>query len=320
MNPLYAPYADDAGVGARPVNALQPPPYLPARVTGQDWVDAGRTARNAGQAAFVDPLWDMTQGLRSILHGDFSSPEATSGIMAGIGAMAPPGLARALRGAAPAMRATNALATESAPSPLARILAQSYAHEPFWRGDQTGAVPKEFPAGAFFSRDEGYSAALAKTGGRDKPEEYRLNLRNAFNFNKPVNAEHYARLIGAMRESDPQLAHDMVDMIAPGRSVDWFMGYAKAFPHEIAADNGGLIHQMIGRGTRESVDTVFRRAGFDAIDTGRDVQKLGGYGIRDPNAKFDPAHADSQNIMAGLAGLLGVPLTARMVRDDPNSQ
>lgn len=107
MNPLYTPYADDegvasfgslspyeAGVGARAGNALAPPPYLPARVTGQDWVNAGRLARNAGQAAFVDPLWDMTQGLRSILHGDFSSQEAASGILAGIGAMAPPGLAR----------------------------------------------------------------------------------------------------------------------------------------------------------------------------------------------------------------------------------
>ena len=41
---------------------------------------------------------------------------------------------------------------------------------------------------------------------------------------------------------------------------------------------------------------MFRRAGFDALDSGRDVLKLDGFGIRHKDAVFDPAKVDQRNI------------------------
>jgi hypothetical protein len=46
---------------------------------------------------------------------------------------------------------------------------------------------------------------------------------------------------------------------------------------------------------------VFLRAGFDALDSGRDVRKLTGFGIRLKNAEFDPAKAHLPDITASVA-------------------
>jgi hypothetical protein len=61
------------------------------------------------------------------------------------------------------------------------------------------------------------------------------------------------------------------------------------------------VRQAIERGTGDFVE-LFDRAGYDAIDSGRDVRKLRGEGIRLKQAAFDPAKRESQNILAGLAG------------------
>jgi hypothetical protein len=91
----------------------------------------------------------------------------------------------------------------------------------------------------------------------------------------------------------------MIDMLAPGRGVPWFLEFAKRNPDAVVADSGGLVHHMIERGSRDPVG-VLKRAGFDAIDSGRDVRKLVGTGIRSKDAAFDPARRDDLNIFAAL--------------------
>ncbi len=48
-------------------------------------------------------------------------------------------------------------------------------------------------------------------------------------------------------------------------------------------------------------------AGFDAIDTGRDVRKLTGSGIRHRDAAFDPERAAERNIFYGLGAASALP-------------
>jgi hypothetical protein len=83
--------------------------------------------------------------------------------------------------------------------------------------------------------------------------------------------------------------------------------FAKRNPQTRVEESGALVHSMIERGSRDPVGT-FVRAGYDAIDSGRDVRKLGGTGIRSKDAVFDPAQWNSENIMAAIAGLLGLPV------------
>ena len=52
-----------------------------------------------------------------------------------------------------------------------------------------------------------------------------------------------------------------------------------------------------------NADDLFIRAGYDALDSGRDVLKLNGAGIRSKDATFDKRKADSRNVMDSLAGL-----------------
>ena len=75
---------------------------------------------------------------------------------------------------------------------------------------------------------------------------------------------------------------------------------------------GGQILQALEMSTRNPV-RVLRQAGYDAIDSGRDVRKLTGHGIRSKDAVFDPLTAKDTNIYRSIgigvgiggAGLLG---------------
>lgn len=190
-------------------------------------------------------------------------------------------------------------------SRMQRARELGYADEPFYRGEATGRKPSRFPGGGDFSRDYDTSAGFARRGGSNAPAEYRLNLTKSFNLGQPVTAESYARLVGQLHKTDPKLASEMVDLIAPGRNIDWLMEYATRNPNVIAIENGALVHAMIERGSRDAVGT-FIHAGFDAIDSGRDVRKLTGEGIRHKDAAFDPTRAHSSDIFASLLAALGL--------------
>jgi hypothetical protein len=146
---------------------------------------------------------------------------------------------------------------------------------------------------------------LRQRGGHDEPREFRLNLTKALKDYEPVTAEQYGRVVASAAEREPELAANMVDIIFPGKSVEWFRGYAKANPNLMLADTGAHIRQIL----KYSSDPVgiLEGAGFNALDSGRDVQTLSGLGQRLSTAKFDPAKAHSPNISASvLAGAPGV--------------
>jgi hypothetical protein len=185
----------------------------------------------------------------------------------------------------------------------ARARAMGYSDEPFYRGERTGRLPNEYPSGTYYSRDKSVAAEFARRGGQDQPREFRLNLTKALKDYEPVTAEQYSRVVASAAEREPQLAANMVDLIFPGKSVEWFRGYAKANPNFVLADTGAHIRQIL----KYSSDPVgiLKGAGFNALDTGRDVQTLSGLGQRLSTARFDPAKAHWPDISASV--LAGAP-------------
>lgn len=201
-------------------------------------------------------------------------------------------------------------------SRLARAREMGYSDAPFYRGEATG---KEYGGGpAYFSRDREYAEGFAKRGGQDAPSEYRLDLQNTFMDQTPIRAGRYADIIESVAKNNPQLASELAETIAPGKGVDWVIGFGRAQPDFVVVERGGapLIRQAIEQGVGDPVG-VLRRAGYDAIDSGRDVRKFGGEGIRSKDARFDPAQKSSQNILAGIAaGVFGTPAAYSTLRRD----
>ena len=185
--------------------------------------------------------------------------------------------------------------------PEAPHKALGYSDNVFYRGEASGKLPDEYHS-AFFSRDKEYADGFAKRGGQDAPREFRLNLENSFSDGSPVNATTYVRLAESVARDNPKAAAEMIDMIAPGKDLEWAKKFAEYNPDFDVADSGALVRQMV-ESNASSWQNAFMNAGFDAIDTGRDVYKLSGDGIRHVDAKFDPANAASRNIFASLGGL-----------------
>jgi hypothetical protein len=202
-------------------------------------------------------------------------------------------------------------------SRLARAKRMGYADEPFYRGEATGTAPQQYAYGDF-SRDAEYAKGFAQKGGAVEPREFRLNLKNAFDLNQPITAGSYGKIVAAAAERDPKLAADLAESIAPGKGVDWVVGFGKARPDFVVVEKGGapVVYQSLDRGSSDVVG-LLRAAGYDAIDSGRDVRKLAGDGIRLKDARFDPSKASSKNIMAGVAGASLLP--AWMLTGEPTS-
>jgi hypothetical protein len=184
-------------------------------------------------------------------------------------------------------------------SRIARARAMGYADEAFYRGEASEKLPNEYPSGAHFSRDPEYAQGFAQRGGKSEPREFRLTMGQAFKDYEPLSAQAYARLVSS---AEPKLAAELVEMIAPGRTPEWFAEFARRNPEFNVTERGAtpLVRQAIERGSADPIG-LFQRAGFDALDSGRDVHKIAGEGIRLKEAAFDPAKLGSQNILAGLA-------------------
>jgi hypothetical protein len=185
-------------------------------------------------------------------------------------------------------------------SRMERARQQGYADEPFYRGERSGALPDEYPTGAYFSRDKGYADGIAQAGGRPDAREFRLNLTRTLKDYEPATAEHYGRVVASALKRDPELAKKLVEQVAPGKSVEWFLGFAKANPDFGIADSGAHLRLAVGRSANP--EGVLKGAGFDTLDSGRDVRKLTGQGIRLESAAFDPARRRSQNINRSIFG------------------
>lgn len=200
----------------------------------------------------------------------------------------------------------------------ARAKAMGYADDAFYRGESGGQSPRQYDGGAFFSRDAETAAGFAKRGGAEAPRDFRLDLRNTFKDYEPVKASDFARIVEAVARDNPKFAHEMVTAITedPSKGVAWMRGFANARPGDTVAESGAHVRQMVDTATNGGAKSVFKRAGYDALDYGRDVEKLTGDGIRLANAAFDPAKASSRDITAGVAGAAAAPAALGFARPD----
>lgn len=116
-------------------------------------------------------------------------------------------------------------------------------------------------------------------------------------------------------EHDPQLAKQLANQF--DRDPEWMVGFGKHNPDQIITDSIGtnLTHELIS-GSR-APEHVFKGAGFNAIDTGRDVRNLDGFGVRSAQAAFDPGKANKPGIFLTL-GALFPGLFGLASHPDPN--
>ena len=181
-----------------------------------------------------------------------------------------------------------------------RMRSLGYSEQPFYRGEASGNLPDTYHS-AYFSRDKDYAQGFAQKGGATNPREFRLNLSNTFADHGSVTASRYGALIeAALSNGETKLAENLAESIAPGKGVKWVLGFSKAQPDFVVAQNGGgaLIRQAIENGAANPT-SIFTQAGYDAIDSGRDVRKLTGAGIRLKNAAYNLGRSASRNIHAG---------------------
>jgi hypothetical protein len=202
-------------------------------------------------------------------------------------------------------------------SRMARARELGYSETPLYRGEATGSLPSEYPSGAHYSRDRSYASGFAEKGGQAAPREFRLDLRNAFNDKADLSAQQYSQLVAA---ADSKLAVNLVKMVAPGKNVEWFHEFARRNPAFRVTDGGSaMVRHAIEKNAQDPVG-VFVNAGFNALDSGRDVRTLTALGQRLEDAAFDPAKADWKDIMAAAAAApLAYPLY-QMSRSQPESQ
>jgi hypothetical protein len=170
----------------------------------------------------------------------------------------------------------------------------------FWRGESTGAVPNEFPEGGWFSLDREVSAGHAARGGL-KERPFWLQLENVWQDSMPMTADKYGRVVAAARQVNPKLALDLAEQVAPGRGVDWVIGFGKAEPDFVMPIGPALVRHAAERGGANHAD-ILSRAGFVGGGTERDVHMFRGKGIRHDLAMFDPAHLKRIGIYFGLGG------------------
>ena len=158
----------------------------------------------------------------------------------------------------------------------ARAVEQGYTPG-FWRGKSTGAVPNEFPDGAWFSLDREVSAGHAARGGvKERP--FWLQLENAWQDSMPMTADKYGHVVEAARRVNPELARDLAKQVAPRKGVDWVIGFGKAQPDFVMPIAPALVRHVAERGGADQAD-ILSHAGFIGAGTERDVYMFGGEGI-----------------------------------------
>ncbi len=185
-------------------------------------------------------------------------------------------------------------------SRMARMREMGYADEPFYRGEASGSLPDEYPAGRDFSRDKATSDGFAQRGGQPEAREFRLKVEKPLNINREMTLGEYADIV---RAAGPDDAERLVRAapIEGNWTVERFLRVANA-NRGIELMPGAQAMQLLEMNTSGAID-VLRRAGYDAIDSGRDVRMLKATGIRHKDAAFDPARAGEGGIFLGLGGL-----------------
>jgi len=208
-------------------------------------------------------------------------------------------------GAMGAMGAKRAMPMGEA-SRMARAKELGYSDEPFYRGQKD--TPTE-GAVAFYSRDPETAA------GFGKPLEYRLQMNRPLRFGEDVTVQDfYDAAKGVEAVAGPDAARKMLDAVP--LQGDWDLARLANIVEkhgDVKLMPGAALHQMMEIAAGDAVAPL-RAAGFDAIDTGRDVRMLKNFGQRLKEAAFDPDKRDSRKLLAGIgAGGLAVGLGATAV-------
>lgn len=130
-----------------------------------------------------------------------------------------------------------------------------------------------------------------------------------------MTAGEYGRLVESAMAHDPQLAAQLAGQF--DRSPEWMIEYGKRNSEHLVTDGPGatLTHELIAKS--RAPENVFKDAGFNAIDAGRDVRNLDGLGIRSAQAAFDPEKAGRRGILLSL-GALSPGLFGLASHPDPN--
>ena len=103
-------------------------------------------------------------------------------------------------------------------------------------------------------------------------------MRAAQEADDPKFAQHMAEDLLARIRGGPE--------VPKGREIEYVMLLARDIP-DLPVAGGGQVFQALEVSGRKP-EAVLREAGYDAVDSGRDVHKLSGHGIRSKDAVFDP--------------------------------
>ena len=238
------------------------------------------------------------QTVESVRGGRYGEAAGNAALMLASGAGVLPFLPHV---AGMSKSAAKALPMDDA-SRMSRMKDQGYQGG-FYRGEASGKLPDEYAGGHDFSRDPETAAGFAKRGGQDAPREFFLRMSRPLPMNGEVTLGDWADIV---RSADEGVRQRIVSAapIDGEWTVDRFLRAADA-NRGIEVGPGSLLWAALKNGTGDAVGTL-RRAGFDAIDSGRDVRMLTGDGIREKSAAFDPEKAESRNIFASLAALFGL--------------
>ncbi|SMF64706.1 hypothetical protein SAMN06265365_12325 [Tistlia consotensis] len=182
----------------------------------------------------------------------------------------------------------------------------------YYRGEASGARPASYPGGAHFSRERGYAAGFARQGGAEEPAEFMLRIEKSLAYEDAVTMSDWAELVRNARSRKEAQRLVNAAPIRGAWTVEQFLRLAEA-GSEVVLMAGSMAWQLL-KINADQPFALLRRAGYDAIDSGRDVLKLGPKGIRLRKAAFDPAKRESSDVLAAEPG--SGPAGALLEADD----
>lgn len=311
--------ANIGNLAEQPLSAFIPPELrdrLPSAQTLAEMV-LGAAPGSGDYMAARDALESSAASMSALGRGDYMGAGArgVDALTAGLGIMPFLPYLASIKGAPRGGRAVvpgdmPALEREAA------IRAQGYRPETFYRGSTVDNMRDPPKSGTgfssegehFFSRDPTYSEGFARGDG-GQMFSARLAPGRALNFGDDLTPTDLARLgraIEALGGPDEVRAFlSAIPVNRPPQNLAQLDSMAAQIP-DLPIWPGGTLYQFLDRRGTVAANEVLRRAGFDAIDTGRDMVMLTNQGIRSPQAAFDPAKRSSADILAGL-GALAVP-------------
>ena len=167
----------------------------------------------------------------------------------------------------------------------------------FFRGGRAPNSKGELGNQHHFSRDREYAEGVFNEKYKSAPDrdfrEYAIAMQKPFHLRRTYTTEDILPIQDALKAiGDKRLSPYLKEIVEDD--------YGGAIP-------GSALHQLLDQVGIEPARSILQRAGFDAIDSGRDIEMLVPYGVRDLSAKFDKAKRYSPNIFAGTIGAMAIP-------------